>query len=95
MRVRLERLREVLAEADEDVLLADHGGAVLESERGDRIRADDSSQGGARLALDRHLAVDVVEPELGQSLADATRGGAPLGLEELEHLHRRPAATTS
>jgi hypothetical protein len=96
MRFRLERLHDVFAEVQEDVLLADHGGAVLEPERRDRVGAGDFSQGSPRLALDRHLAVDVVEPELGQPLADATRGGAPLGLEKLEHLpHRRPAATTS
>ncbi len=95
MRFRLERLHDVFAEVHEDVLLADHGGAVLEPERGDRVGAGDFSQGSPRLALDRHLTVDVVEPELGQPLADATRGGAPLALEELEHPQRRPAATTS
>lgn len=95
MRLRLDWLCEVFAEVDEDVLLADHGGAVLEAERGDRVGADGSPQGGPRLALDRHLPADVVEPELGQALADATRGGAPLALKELEHLpHRRPAATS-
>ena len=71
MRFRLERLREAFAEVDEDVLLADHSGAVLESERGDRVGAGRLAESGARLALDRHLAVDVVEPELGQPLADA------------------------
>ena len=34
---------------------ADHGGAVLEPERGDRVGAGDFSQGSPRLALDRHL----------------------------------------
>ena len=95
MRFRLEWPHELLAEVDEDVLLAGHGGAVLEPKRRDRVGAHDFSEGGPRLALDRHLAVDVVEPKLGHPLADAPRGAAPLGLEELEHLHRRPAATTS
>ena len=96
MRFRLERLHEVFAEVDEDVLLADHGGAVLEPERWNRVGAGRCAESGARLAFDRHLAVDVVEPELGQPLADSPRGGAPLGLEQLEHLaYRRPPATTS
>jgi hypothetical protein len=34
VRFRLERLRKAFAEVDEDVFLADHSGAVLESERG-------------------------------------------------------------
>jgi hypothetical protein len=96
MRFGLDWLCEVFAEVDEDVLLADHGGAVVKPERGDRVSADGSSQGGPRLALDRHLLGDVIDPELGQALADTTRGGAPLALKELEHLpHRRPPATTS
>ena len=32
------------------------------------------------------LVVEVVEPELGQALADAAGGGTPFGLEELEHV---------
>jgi hypothetical protein len=96
MRFRLERLHELVAEVDEDVLLADDGGAVLEPKRRDRVGAHDLSEGGPRLALDRHGAVDVVEPKLGQPLADAPRSGAPLGLEQLEHpLHHRPPPTTS
>src|SRR5438105_950644 len=96
MRFRLERLREMFAEVDEDVFLANHSGAVLESERGDRVGAGRFADSVARLALDRHVAVDGVEPELGQPLADAPRGWGPLGLEELEHLHHRLAlATTS
>jgi hypothetical protein len=96
MHFGLDWLCEVFAEVDEDVLLADHGGAVVKPERGDRVSADGSSQGGPRLALDRHLLGDVIDPELGQALADTTRGGAPLALKELEHLpHRRPPATTS
>jgi hypothetical protein len=71
VRFRLERLRKAFAEVDEDVLLADHSGAVLEPERGDRVGAGRFAESGARLALDRHLAVDGVEPELGQPLADA------------------------
>jgi hypothetical protein len=71
VRFRLERLRKAFAEVDEDVFLADHSGAVLESERGDRVGASRLAESGARLALDRHLAVDGVEPELGQPLADA------------------------
>jgi hypothetical protein len=86
----------VLVEVDEDVLLANHGGAVLEPKRGYRVGADGFSEGDPRLAFDRHLTVDVVKPELGQPLADAPRGGAPLGLEQLEHLaYGRPPATTS
>src|SRR6266508_1437213 len=95
MRFRLKRLHKVFAEVDEDVLLADHGGAVLEPERWNHVAAGRFAESGARLALDRHLAVDVGEPELGQPLADAPRGGTPLGLEQLDHLpHRRPSATT-
>jgi hypothetical protein len=71
MRFGLDWLCEVFAEVDEDVLLADHSGAVLEPERGDRVGAGRLAESGARLALDRHLAVEVVEPELGQPLADA------------------------
>jgi hypothetical protein len=71
VRFRLARLREALAEVDEDLLLADHSGAVLEPKRGDRVGAGRFAESGARLALDRHLAVDGVEPELGQPLADA------------------------
>jgi hypothetical protein len=96
MRFRLVRLRDLFAEVHEDVFLANHGGAVLEPERGNRVGAGRRAKGDARLAFDRHLAVDVVEPELGQPLADAPRGGTPLGLEELEHLPQRPPwATTS
>ncbi len=96
MRFRLERLHKMFAEVDDDVLLADYGGAVLEPERWNRVGAGRRAENCARLAFDRHLAVDVVEPELGQPLADAARGGAPLGLEQLEHLpHRRPPATIS
>ena len=40
---------------------------------------------GARFLVDGHLTGDVVDAELGQPLADAARGGTPLGLPELEH----------
>jgi hypothetical protein len=40
VRFRLERLREVFVEVDENALLADHSGAVLEPKRGDRVAAD-------------------------------------------------------
>ena len=64
----------------EDRVLAGDDGAVVEHEHGDRVDADRRQERRARLPLDGDLADDVVDPELGQALSDAPRGGAPLGL---------------
>ena len=44
MRFRLEWFHGLLAEVDEDLLLADHGGTVLEPKRRDRVGAHDLSE---------------------------------------------------
>src|SRR6266487_3456938 len=83
-------LVEVFAEVAEDVLLADDRRSVLQPEGGDRVRAGGLDESSALVALGRHLAVEVVQPELGQSLPDPAGGGTPFGLEELEHVSSPP-----
>ncbi len=96
MSLRLERLGVVLAQEGEDVVLADQRRAVHEAEYWDRVGADGRTQGRSRLSLDRNLPDDVVDSELGQPLPHAPGGGAPFGLEELEHrTHPLAPATTS
>jgi hypothetical protein len=60
----------VLVEVGQDLVLTGDGPAVLVYERGDRVGAGRAVQSGALVALDGNLAVDVVEPELRQSLPD-------------------------
>jgi hypothetical protein len=78
-------LAEVLVQVGEDLVLTNDGGAVLEHERGDRVGAGGRVEVRALVPVDGDLAVDVVEPELRQSLPDPPRGGTPLRLEQLEH----------
>src|SRR5438105_3949249 len=87
----LGRLVEALVEIGVDRVLPHNRLAVLDQYR-DAVRSGGCDEHGSRIALDRHLVDQVVEPELGQALADAVRGGAPLGLVELEH-HAAPATT--
>jgi hypothetical protein len=60
----------VALEIGKNLLLTDKRRAVLGQQRRDGIRAAQAEQNGSRLPLDRHLVVEVVEPELGQPLAD-------------------------
>jgi hypothetical protein len=60
----------VALEIGQDLLLPDKGRTVLEQQRRDGVGAGQAEQGRSLLPLDRHLMVDVVEPEFGQPLAD-------------------------
>jgi hypothetical protein len=93
VRRRLGRLVEALLEEACDRLGADHRSAVLEDDGRDRLGTRCSPEHVARLAGDGHLPDHVVDAELGQTLANAVRGRAPLGLVQLEH-HARTWPTT-
>jgi hypothetical protein len=71
VRVRLGRFPDAFGEVGEDVLLADDRRAVVESERRNRVGPGRLAQRGPRFALDRDLAGEVVEAELGQALPNA------------------------
>jgi hypothetical protein len=85
VRVSVRRLADQLVEVAEDRLLADHYAAAFESERRDRDCAGQLLERDAIGLFDWHLVHDVVDAELGQTLADTAGGWAPLGLVELEH----------
>jgi hypothetical protein len=57
-------------EIGQDLVRTDKGRAVLEQQRRDGVGAGQAEQGRSLLPLDRHLVIDVVEPEFGQPLAD-------------------------
>jgi hypothetical protein len=59
-----------LVEVGEDLVLTNDGRAALEYERWDRVGAGRRVESGARVAGDRDLTIDVVEPDLRQSLPD-------------------------
>ena len=60
----------VALEIGQDLVRTDKGRAVLEQQRRDGVEAGQAEQGRSLLPLDRHLVIDVVEPEFGQPLAD-------------------------
>jgi hypothetical protein len=60
----------VALEIGQDLVLTNKRRAVLEQQRRDRVGAGQAEQGRSFLTLDRHLVVEVVEPEFGQPLAD-------------------------
>jgi hypothetical protein len=68
-----------------DRVLPDEHCSCRGDEDGDRVGASAYAQQSAVVALHRHLAGDVVDPELGQPLPHAAGGGAPLGLPKLIH----------
>ena len=70
MGVGLLGLVVVALEIGQDLLLPDKRRAVLEQQRRDGVGAGQAEQERSLLPLDRHLVVEVVEPELGQALAD-------------------------
>ena len=70
MGVGLLGLVVVALEIGQDLLLPDKRRAVLEQQRRDGVGAAQAEQERSLLPLDRQLVVEVVEPELGQALAD-------------------------
>jgi len=72
-------------EVGEDRCLADDDLAVVADEDGDRLDARPLAQDDAVLLLDRHLARDVIDPELRQPLPDAAGAWTPFGLPKLVH----------
>lgn len=68
-----------------DHVFADQHLLVGRDENGDRVGARAVPEQGSLISVDRDLAGDVVDAELGQSLPNAARGRTPLGLPELVH----------
>jgi hypothetical protein len=68
-----------------DRVLADQDCSRRHDEDGDGVGASAHTKQGTVVAFDWHLAGEVVDPELGQSLPHTAGGGAPLGLPELVH----------
>src|SRR5215218_9997984 len=95
MGLRLLGLAVVALEIGENLPLADKRRALLGQQGRHGVRAAQGEQDRSLLPLDRHLVVEVVEPELGQPLADPPCSGTPFGLEQLEHDEslRAPATT--
>ena len=89
----LRRLGEASCEKVENRVLADDQ-IVAREQHGDRHHAGSRLELVAILAVDWHLVHEIVEPELGQPLAHASRGRAPLRLVQLEHTYsvRLPAS---
>ena len=85
MRLGVRRFGEAPVERRENLVLAAERAAVVEQERRDTELPGSPAQRRALGRVDRDLAGDEVEPELGQPLADAVRVGAPFGLIELDH----------
>jgi hypothetical protein len=85
VRLCLEGLVEALVEVAADLVLAHDRRAVLEHDGRDALGAGFSPEHVARLASYRHLPDDVVDAELGQTLANPVREGTPFGLVQLEH----------
>ena len=85
MRARFGWDRHVRVQVVADLTLADQNPSFWCDEDGDGVGAGPDAQQGSLIAFDWHLAGEVVDPELGQSLPHAARGGAPLGLPELVH----------
>src|SRR6478735_2486119 len=81
----LGRLLEAGVEVGLDPLLARDRRSRLGHEHRNRLGAGAVPQRLAVLPLDRNLARDEVDAELGQPLADAAGRRAPLGLVQLEH----------
>jgi hypothetical protein len=82
---RLGRHRDVSIEVRADHVLAGECLPVRSDEDRDAVAAGSFAEQQALFALDRHLARDVVDAELGQPLPHAAGGRAPLGLPELVH----------
>jgi hypothetical protein len=82
-------------EVREDRLFTDERLLAGGDEDGDRVGGSALAQKGALVLVDRDLAGEVVDAELGEPLPDEARGRAPLGLPELVHLrHRRHQAVS-
>jgi hypothetical protein len=67
-----------------DGLLADQDAAAVD-ERWDNCLSCGCFDVEPLRRVDGRLVDEVVETEFGQALSDSMRGGAPLGLVELEH----------
>ena len=85
MRARFFRDSRVRFQVVLDRVLADEDCSCRGDEDGDGVGAGPDAEQSAVVAFDWHLAGEVVDPELGQSLPHAAGGGAPLGLPELVH----------
>jgi hypothetical protein len=72
MCARTRWLLELLAQKREDVVLSNDHGAILEPESRNRSRAGCLHEHSSLGRFDRHLAIDVVDAELGQPLANAS-----------------------